>query len=177
MTDQESEFARLRSYLLSQGERNSFLNMWPRRMKARLEVLDVLEGVTEEQARFKPDENEWSTSEVALHVLNGSRRVAQLVELLAQGEAASSARTDPPREGTERTIAELRDMLLIDGLDWSAVTQRLPETPSFTATAPHSMFGDLHSRAWYLFQRVHDLDHARQIQANKELPGYPAAQS
>jgi hypothetical protein len=36
-------------------------------------------------------------------------------------------------------------------------------------------FGPLHCKAWYLFQRVHDIDHANQINAVKEAPGYPAA--
>ena len=37
------------------------------------------------------------------------------------------------------------------------------------------MFGDLHARAWHLFQRVHDLDHMNQIAAVKQDDGYPGA--
>ncbi len=40
-------------------------------------------------------------------------------------------------------------------------------------TAPHPWFGELNCRAWFLFQRVHDGDHTRQIQGIKAAPGYP----
>jgi uncharacterized damage-inducible protein DinB len=181
MTSQSDERARVRGYLLSQGERYTYLELWPRLVKARLEVLDALEGVSDGQARFKPDRDEWSIRQVALHVLNGSKRVAHLVELLARGGPVSSesaggsiaANIDPAPEETDMRVEELRDGLLRDALAWSTLTQGLPEPPSFDATAEHNFFGDLHSRAWYLFQRVHDLDHARQIAAIKESPGYP----
>ena len=39
--------------------------------------------------------------------------------------------------------------------------------------SPHPFFGDLHARAWYLFQRVHDQDHAQQVLTNKTIDGYP----
>jgi hypothetical protein len=35
------------------------------------------------------------------------------------------------------------------------------------------MFGDLRARAWYLFQRAHDLDHAGQIAEVKAAARYP----
>ena len=175
MAAPSDEFARIRSYLLAQGEKFSFLELWPRRIKARLEVLDALEDVSEEQAAFKPGENEWSISEVALHVLNGSKNVSRLVELLAQGDTASSENIDPAKEQTDLKINELRRQLLYDALNWSSMTERLPASPSFTVTANHSMFGDLHSRGWYLFQRLHDLDHAGQIRSVKESQGYPTS--
>ncbi|HAC19153.1 MAG TPA: hypothetical protein DCF78_11340, partial [Dehalococcoidia bacterium] len=45
--------------------------------------------------------------------------------------------------------------------------------PSLEIEARHTFFGQLHARAWYLFQRVHDLDHAQQIDKNKRDAGYP----
>jgi hypothetical protein len=42
-------------------------------------------------------------------------------------------------------------------------------------TAPHPWFGELNCRAWYLFQRIHDTDHTRQIQAIKANPAFPSA--
>lgn len=174
MANQTTERERIRGYLLSQGERYGYFEIWSRCVRARLEVLDSLQGVSDEQARFKPDDNEWSISEVALHVLNGSRRVARLVELLAEGQPASSDRIDPPHEEANLKVGELHSLLLRDTVRWSALTERLPDPPSFEVTALHGFFGELHSRAWYLFQRVHDLDHYRQIEAIKKTPGYPS---
>ncbi len=174
MANQTTERERVRGYLLSQGERYGYFEIWSRWIKARLEVMDSLQGVGDDQARFRPADGEWSISEVALHVLNGSRRVARLVELLAEGQPASSDRIDPPHEETNLTVEELHSQLLRDTVKWSALTERLPDSPSFEATALHSFFGELNSRAWYLFQRVHDLDHYRQIEAIKETQGYPS---
>ena len=175
MAEQTNERGRVRGYLLSQGERYGYFEIWSRCVKARLEVLDSLQGVSDDQARFKPADGEWSISEVALHVLNGSRRVARLVELLAEGQPASSDRIDPPHEETNLAVEELHSLLLRDTVRWSALTEKLPGSPSFEATALHPFFVELHSRAWYLFQRVHDLDHYRQIEAIKETSGYPSS--
>ncbi len=144
---------------------------------ARLELLDTLDGVTDEQAAFKPSPDDWSIREVALHILRGSRGTRGLVERLSAGEtpATGGGRVfEPPKEETEAPIASLREELLRDGVAWCVATEQLPPRPALEPTAPHPMFGELHARAWYLFERVHDLDHANQIKAVKAAPGYPA---
>ena len=169
----QSEYARVRSYLQSQGERYSFAELWPRLVKARLSVMDAAEGVTQEQADFRFHPDEWSVSDVLHHLAISSGRVATLVESLSRGEVPDAGAVDPPREDTELSIDELRRLLRDDAIAWTALTERLPPAPSAAPTAPHPMFGELHARAWYLFQRVHDLDHAGQIAKNKAAEGYP----
>jgi hypothetical protein len=39
------------------------------------------------------------------------------------------------------------------------------------------MFGPLNAREWFLFQRLHDVDHAAQIRAVREADGYPGEAS
>ena len=80
-TDQQAEFGRLQSYLNTQGERNSHTELWPRVVKARMELLDCLAKVTEEQAAWAPTDDDWSIKEVALHILNSSRSVRRIVLL------------------------------------------------------------------------------------------------
>ncbi len=174
-TDQQAESDGIRGYLQSQGEKYSFVEIWPRAVRARLEVIDALDGVGEAQAAFKPGTEDWSIREVALHVLRGSHSVRALVTALAQGQSAPSGRVDPPRESAESPIAALREQLLRDGVEWSAAIVDLPERPPLEPVAPHSTFGDLHARGWYLFQRTHDIDHANQITAVKESSGFPPA--
>lgn len=173
MTTQNIETDRVRQYLRTQGERYPFRELWVRVVKARLQLLDSLDGLNDEQAAFKIDENEWSILEVLKHVLTSSGNVAKLVDALANGQSRPSDDIEPPREATDLTIREMRDLLLKDSVAWGALTDRLPEPPSFDIEASHAFFGDLHSRAWYLFQRVHDLDHAQQIEKNKQAAGYP----
>ena len=173
MTTETNETDRVRMYLRTQGERYTFRELWIRAVKARLQLLDSLDGVNDEQAAFKINEDEWSILEVLKHVLTSSGNVAQLVESLANRRSRQSDDIEPPRKPTDLSITEMRDLLLKDSVAWGALTDRLPEPPSFEIEARHTFFGRLHARAWYLFQRVHDLDHAQQIDNNKQDAGYP----
>ncbi len=173
MATQNDEALRVRSYLFSQGERYTFAELWPRMMKARMSVIDAAEGVTQAQAEFRPDADEWSVAEVLHHLTVSSARVAEVIEALSRGEEIAPRRIDPPREETSLSVERLREMLRDDAIAWSAMTHRLPPSPPTAPTAPHMIFGELHARAWYLFQRVHDLDHAGQIAKNKAAAGYP----
>ena len=177
MTTQAEEFRRIHSYLQAQGERYTFSELWARQIRARITVMDAVEGVTQEQAEFRPDPDEWSIAEVLHHLLTSSERVAETVDALSRGESINPGRIDPPREETSQTIGELTEKLREDSIAWTVLTQKLPASPPTEPTAPHSMFGELHARAWYLFQRVHDLDHAGQITKNKQSPGYPGTES
>lgn len=170
----QEERERVRGYLLAQGEKYGFVDMWPRTVRGRLQLLDAIADVSDEQARYRPDADQWSIAEVAQHILNSSAANRRMTEALAAGRDGGAERVDPPIEPTERSIDDLRRGLLEDAIAWSTLTPQLPEPPSLTALAPHPFFGDLHSRAWYLFQRTHDIDHANQVVQVKEAPGYPA---
>jgi len=171
MTTPQSEFDRMHAYYTSQGERYSFAEIWPRAVKARLQLLDSIDGLTAQQAAAKPNTEEWSIREVALHILNSSRGVRAVVKALADGQAGEATGIDPPRESTEFSLDELRTRLRDDGIEWTVAIDALPERPDVTPTSRHPMFGELHARAWYLFQRTHDLDHATQIEAIKKALG------
>ena len=173
MTTQDDEARRVRSYLLAQGEKYAFTEMWPRLIKARLEVIAAVEGVSQEQADFTFAPEEWSIAEVLHHVLTSSARVAETIEAIANGNQPPERVIDPPRESASLGIEELRQRLTRDALAWCALTERLPVSPNLEVTAPHPIFGQLHAGGLYLFQRVHDLDHVGQIGKNKAAPGYP----
>ena len=63
--------------------------------------------------------------------------------------------------------------LLRDSVAFSGIATRFPDDVSLEPTAPHPFFGPLHCRAWFLFQRVHDQDHARHVGSIKQAAGYP----
>ncbi len=174
-TDQKAEFERMHQYYVAQGERYSFTELWPRGTRARLELLDVLERVDDPEAEWSPSADMWSIKEVALHLLNSSRSVRRLVQNLAAGQTGDSSDIEPPRKTTTASMDELRAAIRDDGIEWSAAILELPQTPPLEPTAPHSMFGDLHARSWYLFQRTHDQDHRGQIDDVKNADGYPGS--
>ena len=137
-TDAERE--RIRGYLMAQGEKYRWLELWPRVVGARVALLDALSGVSEEQAGFSPAEDEWSIREVAHHVVNGSRGVARLIEQLARGEEPSSQeRTDPRREPPEAAFEQLRLELAEQSAEFAGLVARLPEPPSLERTHSHML--------------------------------------
>lgn len=174
-TDQQTEFDRMHRYYVSQGERYSVSELWPRAVQARLDLLGALEKVGDAEAEWSPSDEQWTIKEVAHHILNSSRNVRRLVQNLAAGAEGDSSNIEPPRQTTDASMDQLRTELRDDGIDWAVATQELPPKPALEPTSPHSMFGDLHARAWYLFQRTHDLDHKGQIEAVKASEGYPGA--
>ncbi|MDA0270776.1 MAG: DinB family protein [Chloroflexi bacterium] len=169
----QAEYDRMYAYYQAQGERYSFAELWPRATQARLELLNALQEVSDEAAGWSPGSDDWSIKEVALHILNNSRSTRGVVRALAAGRPGDTSGIEPPRQTTTASMDQLRAELRDDGIEWAAAILELPPRPPLTPTARHSMFGELHARAWYLFQRTHDLDHKGQIEQVKTAAGYP----
>ncbi|SVA24810.1 uncharacterized protein METZ01_LOCUS77664, partial [marine metagenome] len=167
------EQERVRNYLIGQGRKYSFRELWKRMIKARLQLIDEVENTTQTQADFAYDSKEWTISEVAHHVVLSTESVARVVESLSIGKNPDASGVEPSRIGADSGIEVLRDRILGGAVRWSAMTERLPDNPDLSFTARHDFFGELHAPAWYLFQRVHDLDHLNQIKSVKEQKDYP----
>jgi hypothetical protein len=149
--------------------------------QGQAQLTGLLDGLSEEQAAFKPATDDWSVRELLRHVIAAKRGVARICERLAAGERIAGT----GREGDEQdgmmgrreyaSLAEARAALdeahasllaFIDG----------PLAAANTETRfPHFIFGELNCREWAVFQRVHDGDHANQIQQIRAAPGFPAA--
>ena len=173
------EVQRVSGYLLAQGEKYTWLELWPRVVDARIDFLNTLNRVTPEQAAWKPGPDDWSIEEVAQHVLDGSRRNADMIANLAYGRDPNLGpqgigAIDPAQRAADLSWPELTTTLIEDSRQFGNVIEGLPEPPAFEPRPAHPYFGPLHSRAWFMFQRVHDLDHVNQVNAIKETEGYPA---
>lgn len=168
---QQSENDRVRGYLLAQSQRHDWSTLWPRVVGPRLELLAATADLSEEQADFKPAPDEWSIRDCLAHVLRASRGTLARIEALVVGSADASRA--PQTEAD--SLADLRAQLIADSSHYAGILERLPEKPNLELTAEHPVFGELNSRAWFLFQRLHDSDHLGQIRAIKEAPRYPDA--
>lgn len=168
---------RIRGYLLGQAEKYDFVDLWPRVIGQRAAFLQSLEGVTEEQAAWEPSSGEgedaWGIRQVAQHLLRSTQNVMAIVEATARGEAAPK---DPPgvRGDASATLAEVRRALIEQSEELATLRRRLPETVDLQATVDHAFFGPLNSPAWFLFQRIHDTDHMRQVETLKASEGFPS---
>jgi uncharacterized damage-inducible protein DinB len=161
---------RVRSYLVTQGEQRDWVDLWPRFIQERGNLLRATEKVSDEQAAFNPDSESWSIREIVEHVLNVSRAGMRRIEELSAGRKLSSPA--PGRMPTKFSM--LRRHLTEHSIRYSALLERLPPSPDYNVTAPHESFGDLNFRSWFVFERVHDTDHLGQIEAVKDTPDYPA---
>ena len=170
MTPEEQ---RVRDYLISQGGKYPFGELWVRSIAARLELIKEVTDVNQNQADFSFDSAEWTISEILEHVMTSTHTVTNLISELAIGNTGDSSNIDPPRKVSNLSIDELRKGLLDGAFKWTSMTDNLPFMPNMDQMSNHSFFGDLHAGAWYLFQRVHDLDHLNQIRNNKSHTDYP----
>ncbi len=174
MVEQQDQ---IREYLLGQAEKYDFIDLWPRVMAQRAAFLQGLEGVTDQQAAWEPGigegEEAWGILQVAQHLLRSTQNVMPIIEATARGETAPK---DPPgtREGAPATLAEVRRALIEQSEDFATLRRRLPGRPDLEATVDHAFFGPLNSRAWFLFQRLHDADHTRQVETLKASEGFPS---
>jgi amidohydrolase len=139
--------------------------------KGHDQLLGLLDGLSEEQARFKPGPDDWSVLEVLQHAAPSKRSVARLCAALAQGET-------PEREdgGAEyASLAEARSAFEAAHEEMLASIAALSSDSSVEARRDHPFFGSLNCREWAVFQRVHDGDHAQQIEQIKGASGFPAS--
>lgn len=169
---------RIRARLLAEAA-NDWLDLWPQVAGARATLLDALDGLTSAQAAWRPPTGEgeaaWSIIEVARHVRAYSRNVQAVIEATARGETAPK---DPPGTLAEldpaASLRDVRRAIIEESVRIATLHQRVPATPNLEATVPHAFFGPLNCRGWYAFLRVHDVDHTRQIERLKQMPGFPA---
>ncbi len=176
---EQSELERVRSYLVSQAERKTFTELRPPVENARAELLAAVEGVSEAQAGFKPtalgsgDEDAWSIAEVLRHCIQNEEGGALRVRSLGLGDPARGISLGRIVGRANATMPELiRDLQAANfALDHAVGSVEGQE--KLEPTAPHPFFGELNCRAWFLFQRIHDIDHARQIEKIKADPAYP----
>jgi len=176
---EQSELERIRSYLLSQAEKKTFEQLRPVVEEAHDGLLAEAEGVSEEQAHFKPaplgtgEEDAWTLAEVLRHCIQSEEGVALRVRALGLGDAARGGSTGRLVGRANATLPELIRDLKAANFALEHAAGSVEGMEKLEPTAPHPFFGELNCRAWFLFQRIHDIDHARQIQKIKADPGYP----
>lgn len=169
-----SERERLREWLLRETQTRDFLDLWPDVIAARAELLRAIAVFPEDLAKKRPGtgrgEGTWCAEEVARHAVQYTANVVAIIEATASGQAAPK---DPPgsQSPLEGTFADLRRTLALESLRFASLPQRLPPSPNLDVTVPHAFFGELNCRGWFLFLRVHDGDHTRQLAALREAAG------
>ena len=158
MTDEQK---RIRGYLQAQGAK-----LAPHDIIAKVEAaMDDLRhaAAAVPAARFeeRPEPEEWSANEVMAHVVDAGRHFGEQVIAILDGAPYAPG----PRVAGERRSAEAWWTILArDRAELFARVRRADPKARLDATIDHGFFGPLNWREVLLFTRLHDLDHAGQLQ-------------
>ena len=117
-------------------------------------------------ARFNdaPAPGQWSANEVMAHVVEAGRHFGGAVQRLLDGQPPGAPRDAPARDTTPRPLEAWWAQLELDRT--SLFERALTADPDarLEDTVEHPFFGPLNWRETLLFIRLHDLDHAGQLQ-------------
>jgi uncharacterized damage-inducible protein DinB len=161
MTDEQK---RIRGYLVAQGAK-----LAPGEIveKVRAAMGDLrAAALTIPAARFdeRPEPGEWSANEVLAHVVDAGRHFGGAIVRILDGQPGGAARDRLARDVPRRSLAEWWALLETDrGALFDRVASADPQA-RLDATVEHAFFGPLNWREALLFMRLHDLDHAGQLQ-------------
>jgi hypothetical protein len=161
-----AEAERIRSYLQTQAAKLSLADLIEKVRTDLEQVREAMNAVPAPQFSQRPAENEWSANEVVHHLVQISRIVAtgtrSVLDVGTIPPPISDLISTAPEE---HTAAEWWARLLADRETILERVGRATGQEHLDVKWEHGVFGGLNWREWLLFMRVHDLDHARQIQA------------
>ncbi len=139
------------------------------------QVMGMLAGMSDEQAVFKPSAEEWSVFEVLQHAAEAGRRTARGCVALAAGEELNkTVRAGQIKDEPFTSLDQARAALDAAHQELLNFVDSLSPKTNVEAMLDHPFFGPLNCREWAAFQRVHDGDHAGQIEQITSAAGYPA---
>ena len=165
MTTMTDEQKRIRGYLEAQG--------------AKLTPPAIVDKVREAMARLRaaalaippgrfaeaPAPGEWSANEVMAHVVDAGRHFGEGIVRALDGQPPGERRhADDRPAGRSHTAAEWLAMLDRDREALFARALGADPTARLEPSISHGFFGLLNWRETLLFIRVHDLDHAGQLE-------------
>jgi len=175
------EVESVRAHILAQSAQ-PFAVLLPELAASRAELLAALEGVTDEQAEFRPGSGEgeeaWGIAEVLLHFASIETIMAERSRLLGAGDSVEDLTPTYPgyMESIEtRRLPDLIGAVNVSHASLLAAVADVEGHERLDAVAAHRRFGELNCRGWLVMHGLHLRDHARQVNRIKALDGFPTA--
>jgi hypothetical protein len=168
MTTLTEEQLRIRGYLQAQAAKLSLTDLVAKVRSDQEQVRAAGEAVPAARFYDRPSSKDWSANEVLAHMVESGGTVARGIHAVLDGgsppRVEDRIRSEPERRTTAGWWSQLTE-------DREALFERVLAAKGdehLDVTWAHQFFGDLNWREWLLFLRIHDLDHARQLQALTE---------
>ena len=166
---EQAERESLRGYLQQQAAKRTVEELVTRVQESVDAVAVAARAVPPNRlAELRPGEGElWTPVDCLRHVVEWNRLVAQQVLYVAlSGELPGVGEAPPLPTTVEELLAVQAEAF--DSL-YAHVREAEPNA-YLDVTWEHMFFGRLNWREWFLFMRVHCLDHATQLQAFSGTP-------
>lgn len=158
-----AEHARIRAYLKAQGAKLEPPAIVDKVRAAMAQLRTSAAAVPAARFTERPAPEEWSGNEVMAHVVEAGRFFGgSIVAVLDAAPPPVMPRERPPVAET-RTAEAWHATLERDREALFARVARAEPSARFDVTIEHFMFGSLNWRETLLFMRLHDLDHAGQL--------------
>jgi len=162
MTDEQK---RIKSYLEAQGAKLPPAAIVDKVRAAMAELGAAAAAVPVARFSERPEPAEWSANEVMAHVLAAGAYFGGGIVSVLDGAPPPARMTDEGTAGAPvRSAAEWSALLSRDREVLFERVQRADPLANLERPIEHRMFGPLNWREALLFMRLHDLDHAGQLQ-------------
>jgi DinB superfamily len=165
--------------------------------ESRKEFLAAIDGITEEQWKWKPAPERWSVGETAEHI------VLAEAALFANAQKAVAAPPNPEWEEKTKGKTEFIERVMAPRLGKATAPEPIVPTGKLTqaqvratferqrleiekfasttevalkehtAEHPFPIFGTLNAYQWLIYVPLHTMRHDKQIAEVKATPGYP----
>ena len=162
MTNEEK---RIRSYLEAQGAKLSPAAIIEKVRAAMADLRTAAEAVPAARFTERPAADDWSANEVMAHVVAaGAYFGAGITSALDQAPPPRRMKDQGAAGAPVRAAAEWSALLTRDREALFERVLRADPLANLERPIEHGMFGPLNWRETLLFMRLHDLDHAGQLQ-------------
>jgi hypothetical protein len=165
--------------------------------ESRKEFLASIDGVTEEQWKWKPAPERWSVGETAEHIVlaeallfqNVQKAIAsppnpdweektkgktEFIEKVMAPRLGKATAPEPIVPSGKMTQAQVRETFLKqrEGIEKFARETQV-ELKEYTVEHPFAVFNTLNAYQWLIYAPLHTERHDKQIAEVKATPGYP----
>ena len=165
MTTMSEEERRIRGYLEAQGAKLTPAQIVEKVRAAMTALYEAAAAVPPARFHDRPAPDEWSANEVMAHVCDAGAHFGDGIVRALDGTAPPPHPARPAAEAAPRRSLDEWWRLLVR--DRSALFARVLAADAgahLEQDIDHGMFGALNWRETLLFLRLHDLDHAGQLQ-------------